>query len=59
MPHDEDWLLAPCAANMYRYESLFDGKLDLVDVMRANEYLAVRAENQARAQEAAIVKARR
>jgi hypothetical protein len=48
----EEWCLSPVHAGMCRYESLIDGTLDLSDIARMNEYLAVRHENEARANDA-------
>jgi hypothetical protein len=48
----EEWVLAPVHAGMCRYESLLDGTLGLHDIGRMNEFLSVRAENEARASEA-------
>jgi hypothetical protein len=48
----EEWVLAPVHAGMCRYESLIDGTLSLHDIARMTEFLDVRAENEARAQEA-------
>ena len=48
----EEWCLAPVHAGMCRYESLIDGTLCLHDIARMNEYLVVRAENEARVNEA-------
>jgi hypothetical protein len=59
MTDDEDELLRPVGAGMCRYESLLDGTLDLNDIERMNEYLDMRAENQARYEEAAMAEARR
>jgi hypothetical protein len=51
MPDGEDWLMAPVLAGMCRYESLKDGALDLSDIARMHDALAVRAENERRARE--------
>lgn len=48
MPDGEDWIMRPVLEGMCQYESLIDGKLDLVDVARMNDMLDVRAENQDR-----------
>jgi hypothetical protein len=40
-------------AGMCKYESVIDGTLDIADIARMNDILAVQAENQHRAQEAA------
>jgi hypothetical protein len=55
----EEWVLHPVAEGMCRYESLLDGTLKLVDIARMNEYLAVRAENRARLEDAANAEHRR
>ncbi|WP_176704127.1 DUF6889 family protein [Burkholderia singularis] len=47
MPDGEDWLLAPVHAQMCRYESLIDGTLGLADIALMNDFLAVRADNEA------------
>lgn len=44
----EDWLMQPVLAGMCSYESLINGALDLVDIARMNDALAVSNENQAR-----------
>ncbi|WP_322083966.1 DUF6889 family protein [Burkholderia sp. BCC1972] len=49
LPGGEDWLLAPVHAQMCRFESLKDGTLDLADVALMNDYLSVRADNEAAA----------
>ncbi|MCA8120433.1 hypothetical protein LGN07_17060 [Burkholderia cepacia] len=49
LPGGEDWLLAPVHAQMCRFESLKDGTLDLADVALMNDYLVVRADNEAAA----------
>jgi len=43
----------PVNAGMCRYESLKDGTLDLADIARMNDYLAMRADNEHLAQELA------
>lgn len=52
MPDKRDWLYAPVLAGMCRAESLKDGTLDIADIAEMNDVLAVRAENQWRANEA-------
>jgi hypothetical protein len=47
----EFYCLVPVGAGLCRYESLIDGTLDLADIARMHEYLAVKAENQARIDE--------
>ncbi|WP_446902994.1 DUF6889 family protein [Burkholderia sp. YIM B11467] len=49
LPGGEDWLLEPARAQMCKYESLIDGTLGLADVALMNDYLAVRADNEAAA----------
>ncbi len=45
--HDgEDWLMQPVLAGMCKYESLKDGSLDLEDIARMNEAIAVSNYNQ-------------
>lgn len=56
---DEEWILTPVEAGMCRYESLLDGTLSLDDIARMNEFLIVRAENQARISEAESQEAER
>lgn len=51
-PDKRDWLYAPVLAGMCRAESLKDGTLDLADIAEMNDMLAIRAENQFRANEA-------
>ena len=53
MNENEDWIMAPVIAGLCQYESLLDGTLDLFDVARMNDALTVKAENEARAIEAA------
>lgn len=48
MPDKTDFFMAPVGAGMCKYESLLDGTIGLVDVLRMNNYLAVRAENTSR-----------
>jgi hypothetical protein len=51
MPDGEDWLMSPVLAGMCCYESLIDGALNLMDLARMHDALAVRAENERRARE--------
>lgn len=53
MPDGEDWLMHPVDAGMCRYESLQDGTLDLADIARMNDYLAMKFDNEKLAQELA------
>ena len=48
-----DYLLAPVTAGMCKYESLIDGKLDLLDIAIMNDALRAKNENEHRAQQAA------
>jgi hypothetical protein len=48
MSGEEDWLLRPVLRGLCRYESLLDGKINLVDIAKMNEALDVEAENQER-----------
>jgi hypothetical protein len=48
MAEQRDWELRPCGAGMHKYESLLDGTLDICDVADMNEWLDVKAENEAR-----------
>lgn len=52
MTDDEDWVMRPWTEGKCDYEHLIDGTYDLADVARMNEALDVRAENQARVEEA-------
>lgn len=42
--------MGPCAEGMMLYESLIEGRVTLFDIARANDALAVRAENRRRAE---------
>lgn len=48
MNSGEDWVLQPVLSQLCKYESLKNGALDLVDIARMNDALAVSNENQAR-----------
>lgn len=48
MANGEDWLMRPVLEGMCLYESLIDGRLDLLDFAIMNEALDVRAENERR-----------
>lgn len=48
MACEEDWLMRPVLRGMCRYESIKDGTIDLLDVVKMNEALDVEAENQRR-----------
>ena len=45
MADGEDWVMRPVAEGYCKYESLFDGSLDLSDVARMNDMIDVRMEN--------------
>lgn len=53
MPDGTDWLWRPSAEGMCKYESIIDGTLGLEDIATMNDVLDIKAENQARLQEAA------
>lgn len=53
MPDGQSWLFAPVDRGYCRYESLFDGTVDLRDVARMNDLIAVSNENRSRARKAA------
>jgi hypothetical protein len=48
MTDDEDWIMEPVLEGMCKYESLLDCTLDLEDVARLKDAIAVKYENQAR-----------
>lgn len=50
MPDGTDFLAGPVRAGMVRYESLLDGSVDLADIARMNDWLAVAADNRALAE---------
>lgn len=52
MADNQDFLMRPIGEGMCKYESLFDGTLDLGDFARMNEYLDIKIENQLRYQAA-------
>lgn len=52
MSSGEDWLLRPVLRGMFKYESLLDGTLSLLDVAMCNEMIDVFDENSYRMQEA-------
>jgi hypothetical protein len=52
MTDDEDWIMQPVLEGLCKYESLIDGTLGLADIDRMNDAIDVRAENQARVEEA-------
>jgi len=48
MASEEDWLLRPVLRGLCQYESLLDGKLKLIDMVKMNEALDVECENEKR-----------
>lgn len=52
MPDGTGMLMTPITAGLCKYESLKEGTLDLIDVLRMNDALAVQAENQRRIDDA-------
>jgi hypothetical protein len=48
MPDKMDWLMRPVDRGYCRYESLKDGSLDLLDILRMNNAISVRDENDRR-----------
>jgi hypothetical protein len=48
MAGGEDWLLRPVLRGMCQYESLLDGRLRLIDLVKMNEALDVSDENERR-----------
>jgi hypothetical protein len=47
MPTQEDWVMRPVVRGMCKYESLKDGSLDLEDLARMNDAIAVEHDNEA------------
>jgi uncharacterized protein DUF6889 len=45
MPDGTDMLMLPVSENMIPYTALLDGSVDLVDIIRMGDAVAVRAEN--------------
>jgi hypothetical protein len=45
MTSGEDMLLRPVLRGMCKYESLLDGKIRLIDIVKMNEAIDVEAEN--------------
>lgn len=52
-PNIDAFAYAPVAAGMWRQHEVFDGTYDFDDLLDAHELMAVKAENQRRAHEAA------
>ena len=53
MPDGTDFLMMPVVEGMIDYRALLDGSVDLVDIGRMCDAVAVRAENSRRIAEAA------
>ena len=53
-----DWFLRPVVRRMCSFESLKDGKVDVEDLALLNDVIDLSDENQRRAEEAAMNKAR-
>lgn len=47
MPDNEDYFLEPVRRGYCRYESLVDGTLDLADIAKMNDHIAMTADNEA------------
>ncbi len=45
MPDGSDWLMGPVMRGLCRYESLKDGTVDLLDLVRMNDAMVVTDEN--------------
>ena len=52
MNDGEDWIMRPVLRGLCKYESLKDGSIDLSDIARMNDALAVEQENERRYREA-------
>lgn len=48
LPDGEDFLMRPVDAGYIRYDKLLDGSVDLADIARMNDWLDLKADNQAR-----------
>lgn len=48
MDDGEDWIMEPVLEGLCKYESLLDCSLDLEDIKRMKDALAVKYENQTR-----------
>lgn len=46
MASEEDWLLKPVLRGLCKYESLLDGRLRLIDILKMNEALDLESYNQ-------------
>jgi len=52
MADGEDWIMEPVVEGLCKYESLLDGTLDLEDISRMREAIAVKYENESRIRKA-------
>lgn len=48
LPDGEDFLMRPVDAGYISYDKLIDGTVDLADVARMNDWLDLKADNEAR-----------
>jgi len=48
LPGGEDFLMRPVDAGLLPYPALKDGSVDLADIARLNDWLDMKADNQAR-----------
>jgi len=48
MPNGEDYLLRPVDSGLTPFSSLKDGSIDLADIAMMNDYLDLKADNEAR-----------
>ncbi|MDV2876279.1 DUF6889 family protein [Phytobacter diazotrophicus] len=48
MPDGEDFLRRPVQAGYIRYNALLDGSVDLADIARMNDWIDIKADNDAR-----------
>ncbi|UTN94663.1 MULTISPECIES: DUF6889 family protein [Serratia] len=48
MPGGEDYILRPVDAGLCSFEALKDGRIDLFDIALMNDYLDMKADNEAR-----------
>ncbi len=48
LPDGEDYLMNPVDAGYISYGKLLDGSVDLADIARMNDWLGLKADNEAR-----------
>lgn len=48
LPDGEDYLMRPVDAGYISYSALKDGSVDLADIARMNDWLDIKADNNAR-----------